>query len=109
MRKLPSQLRPGQLGRAKKAMEVAIKALGLTEERTPDLEGDGYSNGHLVYDTWICPNCETHYEMEYEEHDHCPNCGSAAIANPYRKGHEIYPYCPWCGQKLKEEKDEQTE
>lgn len=67
----------GNWGEQKKAMEVAIKALGLTEERTPDLEGDGYSDGHLVYDTWICPNCEKHYEMEYEEHDHCPNCGQA--------------------------------
>lgn len=67
----------GNWGEQKKAMEVAIKALGLTEERTPDLEGDGYSDGHLVYDTWICPNCETHYEMEYEEHDHCPKCGQA--------------------------------
>lgn len=26
-----------------------------------------------------------------------------------RKGREIYPYCPWCGQKLKEAEDEQTE
>lgn len=33
----------------------------------------------------------------------CPNCRQAAIANPYRKGKEIYPYCPWCGQKLKED------
>ena len=32
----------------------------------------------------------------------CPNCEQAAISNPYRKGKEIYPYCPWCGQKLKE-------
>lgn len=22
--------------------------------------------------------------------------------NPYRKDRELYPYCPWCGQKLKE-------
>lgn len=22
---------------------------------------------------------------------------------------EIYPYCPWCGQKLKEAEDEQAE
>lgn len=39
----------------------------------------------------------------------CPNCGQAAIANLYRKCREIYPYCPWCGQKLKEAEDEQTE
>lgn len=39
----------------------------------------------------------------------CPNCGQSAIVNPFRKGREIYPYCPWCGQKLKEAEDEQTE
>jgi len=36
----------------------------------------------------------------------CPNCESAAVINPYRKGRELYPYCPWCGQKLKEAEDE---
>ena len=30
----------------------------------------------------------------------CPNCGQAAIINPFRKGHELYPHCPWCGQAL---------
>lgn len=67
----------GNRGEQKEAMAEAIKALGLTEERIPDLEGDGYSDGHLVYDTWICPNCGSRYEMEYDEHDHCPNCGQA--------------------------------
>lgn len=32
----------------------------------------------------------------------CPNCGQTAIVNQYRRNKEIYPYCPWCGQKLKE-------
>ena len=36
----------------------------------------------------------------------CPNCESAAVINPYRKGRELYPHCPWCGQKLKEAEDE---
>ena len=27
-------------------------------------------------------------------------------ANLYRKCREIYPYCPWCGQKLQEVQDE---
>ncbi len=36
----------------------------------------------------------------------CPECGQAAIANLYRKCREIYPYCPWCGQKLQEVQDE---
>ena len=29
----------------------------------------------MMYDTWICPNCEKHYELDYEEYDYCPNCG----------------------------------
>lgn len=28
-----------------------------------------------MYDTWICPNCEKHYELDYEEYDYCPHCG----------------------------------
>lgn len=36
----------------------------------------------------------------------CPNCESAAVINPYRKGRELYPHCPWCGKKLKEAEDE---
>lgn len=33
----------------------------------------------------------------------CPSCGQTAIAN---QG-VIYPYCPWCGQKLKESEDDE--
>ena len=33
----------------------------------------------------------------------CPNCKQGAIVNPYWKNREYYPYCPWCGQKLKED------
>ena len=43
--------------------------------KKPDLEGDGYADGHLVYDTWICPCCGKRYEIDYEEYDYCPNCG----------------------------------
>lgn len=32
--------------------------------KKPDYEGDGYSDGQLVYDTWICPSCGQHYEFE---------------------------------------------
>ena len=46
--------------------------------KTPCIEGDGYCpEGHLVYDTWICPNCEEHYEVDYDEYDYCPKCGQA--------------------------------
>ena len=33
----------------------------------------------------------------------CPSCGEAAVFNPFRSPAETYPYCPWCGQKLKGE------
>ena len=45
--------------------------------KKPSLEGDGYADGHLVYDTWICPCCEKKYEVDYEEYDYCPECGQA--------------------------------
>lgn len=76
------------------ADEVAIKALeeiqkyreiGTVEEcrvavekhipKRPDIEGDGYADGHLVYDTWICPNCNKHYEIDYDNYEYCHNCG----------------------------------
>lgn len=44
--------------------------------KKPQLEGDGYDNeGNLVYDTWICPNCNEHYEVDYDDYDFCPECG----------------------------------
>ena len=45
--------------------------------QNPDLEGDGYSDGNLVYDTWICPCCGKYYEVDYEKYDFCTNCGQA--------------------------------
>ena len=43
--------------------------------KKPDYEGDGYADGELVYDTWICPCCGKHYEIDYDDYDYCPNCG----------------------------------
>lgn len=76
------------------SVDIAIKALeevqqyrkiGTVEEcreavekqtsKKPDYEGDGYSDGQLVYDTWICPSCGKHYEVDYDRYDYCPNCG----------------------------------
>lgn len=39
------------------------------------LEGDGYWNGELVYDTAICQNCNAEYEVDYYHYKFCPNCG----------------------------------
>lgn len=44
--------------------------------KAPDYEGDGYDNkGEMIYDTWICPNCGEHYEVDYDDYDFCPKCG----------------------------------
>lgn len=61
--------------REREACAVAIKALEKQIPKKPYLEGDGYADGQLVYDTWICPNCEKRYEVDYDNYDYCPKCG----------------------------------
>lgn len=57
------------------AYEMAIQALEKQTPKRPDYEGDGYADGQLIYDTWICPCCGKHYEVDYDNYDYCPNCG----------------------------------
>ena len=63
--------------------EIAIEDMEKQIPKKPDIEGDGYADGQLVYDTWICPNCEEHYEIDYDYYDYCPKCGQA-IDNSFR-------------------------
>ena len=64
--------------RCNEACRVACVALEKQIPKKPDYEGDGYDeNGNLIYDTWICPNCGKHYEVDYDEYDFCPKCGQA--------------------------------
>lgn len=44
-----------------------------------DVFGDGYADGHPVYDTYECPNCGKKYEIEYDEYEYCPNCGQHMV------------------------------
>ena len=56
--------------------------MGLKERNTPKeaiYEGDGYSEGEMVYDVWICPNCGVKYEVDYEDYDFCPDCGQMIL------------------------------
>lgn len=80
-------------GREEKANTILVmveelkqyRAIGTPEEcraavekqtaRRPDYEGDGYADGHLVYDTWICPCCGKHCEVDYDNYNYCPDCG----------------------------------
>lgn len=57
------------------SMRLAVQALEKQTAKKPTYEGDGYADGHLVYDTWICPCCEKRYEVDYDNYDYCPNCG----------------------------------
>ena len=57
-----------------KLIDVAIEK---QIPKKPRFEGDGYWRGELVYDTWICPNCNTDYEVGTDTHKYCPNCGQA--------------------------------
>lgn len=45
----------------------------------PMYEGDGCSDGEIVYDIWICPNCGTKYEVDCDDYDFCPNCGQRIL------------------------------
>lgn len=57
------------------SVDMAIQALEKQISKKPSYEGDGYADGHLVYDAWICPCCGKRYEVDYDNYDHCPNCG----------------------------------
>ena len=57
-------------------MGGAIQALEKQIPKKPTYEGDGYApDGTFVWDEWICPCCETRYEVDYDDYDYCPNCG----------------------------------
>lgn len=59
-------------------LEEVGEAVEKQKPKKPDYEGDGYDkNGHIIYDTWICPNCGKKYEVDYDDYKHCPNCGQA--------------------------------
>lgn len=60
-----------QIGTVEECREAVEKQTA----KKPDYEGDGFSDGQLVYDTWICPCCGKHYEVDYDRYDYCPNCG----------------------------------
>lgn len=59
----------------REALDMAVSALEKQIAKTPDYEGDGYADGQLVYDTWVCPNCKNDYEVGYDHYEYCPNRG----------------------------------
>ena len=58
------------------AWDIVIEALEKQIPKTPNYEGDGYINGELIYDTWICPCCGRYYELDCnDDYVYCPQCG----------------------------------
>ena len=57
------------------AWDMAIEALEKQIPEMPDYEGDGYADDEPIYDTWICPRCGRHYEIDYDHYVYCPECG----------------------------------
>ncbi len=56
--------------------KTAIEALEKQLPKQPTYDGDGYApDGTFIWDEWLCQNCGTRYEVDYDEYDHCPNCG----------------------------------
>lgn len=56
--------------------ERAIKALKKQVPKQPHYEGDEYPpDDTFVWDEWLCPNCSSRYEVDYDDYNYCPNCG----------------------------------
>lgn len=55
--------------------KMAMQALEKQMPKIPDVYGDSYSDGQLVYDMYSCPNCGENYEIESDHYDYCPKCG----------------------------------
>ncbi len=56
-------------------IEECKLAVERMKAKKPELFGEGYADGEPVYDFYRCPSCQQEYEVEFEEHNYCPNCG----------------------------------
>lgn len=64
------------LQRGVEVFSTILEALEKQVEKKPSFEGDGYDKfGDIILDEYLCPNCNTRYEVDYQEYDYCPNCG----------------------------------
>lgn len=73
----------------KPSQEKILEACEKQVSRKTNLSGDGYYDGHLVYDEYQCPNCGKIYELDYEEYEHCPNCGQKMLIDRSDKDADV--------------------
>lgn len=60
----------------REALDIVIEALEKQLPKKPTYEGDGYApDGTFIWDEWLCPNCGSRYEVDYDDYSYCPNCG----------------------------------
>lgn len=59
----------------RETLETSLVAVEKQIAKKPDLWGDGYSDGELVYDMYDCPNCGKSFELYYEQTKCCKECG----------------------------------
>ena len=70
------QWNSGILRRKIRDCNTAIEALEKQLPKKPTYEGDGYApDGTFIWDEWLCPNCGSRYEVDYDDYSYCPNCG----------------------------------
>lgn len=61
--------------RAIGTVEECREAIEKQKPIKPDVWGDVHSDGIMVLDMRDCPNCWTTYEIDYDKHKYCPECG----------------------------------
>lgn len=60
----------------REGLDTAIEALEKQLPKQPTYDGDGYApDGTFIFDEWLCPNCGSRYEVDYDDYSYCPNCG----------------------------------
>ena len=73
----------------REAFEMAIEALK-GEPRGVIYSGDGYADGHMVYDLANCPACNFAYEASDKDwgEPFCPHCGQRLAWKFEKEGEE---------------------
>ena len=63
----------------REAIDIATRDIQRQIPKAVFYQGDGYADGHIVYDMAQCPECETWFEESDTnwETSYCPKCGQA--------------------------------